>query len=55
MLALELAMKMVGIHLYTSEPHEDGRLIGEKPGGGYGFPLTKNMRDLLVGDDKQFF
>lgn len=52
--ALELAMNMIGIHLYTSEAHETGSLVWERPGGGYGFPLTKNMRDLLVGDDKTY-
>lgn len=26
----------------------------EKPGDGYGFPIPKNGRDLLIGADKIF-
>jgi hypothetical protein len=28
---------------------------GVAPGHGYGFPVAKNIRDLLIGDDKTFF
>ena len=55
MQALELAMKMIGVSLYTSDAHESGRLMWEKAGGGYGFPVTSNLRDLVIGEDKKFF
>jgi len=50
--ALELAMKMIGAFIYTSDHHASGNLIWEAPGRGYGFPVSHNIRDLLVGDDK---
>lgn len=52
--ALELAMQKIGIELYMSDAHEAGALVWERPGGGYGFPLPVNARDLLIGDDKAF-
>ena len=52
--ALLLALQMVGAELYSSEHHEAGRLVWEKEGGGYGFPLPRAMSDLLVGDDAIF-
>jgi hypothetical protein len=52
--ALELAFKMIGAILYTSEHHKAGRLMFQEPGQGYGFPVTSNMRDLLVGYDAQY-
>jgi hypothetical protein len=53
--ALEIALQLIGVQLYTSSYHDAGQLIFEKPGGGYGFPVPRNMRDLLIGDDtKQF-
>jgi hypothetical protein len=30
------------------------RLRWGEPNQGYGFPVTKNARDLLVGYDKEF-
>ena len=52
--ALEIAMKMIGAHLYTSKQHEAGELMFDKRGAGYGFPVPQNMRDLLIGDDAKF-
>jgi hypothetical protein len=53
--ALELALKMIGAQIYTSDHHASGKLMWLEPGKGYGFPVTNNIRDLLVGDDKKFF
>ncbi len=52
--ALELAMKMIGVTIYASDHHASGQLEWLKPGQGYGFPVTNNLRDLLEGDDKKF-
>jgi hypothetical protein len=49
--AVFLALQLVGIRLYNSDHHNAGRLIWLEPGQGYGFPVTNNVRHLLVGDD----
>ncbi len=53
--ALDIALRMVGSEIYTSDYHESGNLFLEAPGRGYGFPVPANMRDLLIGDDKKYF
>ena len=53
--AIALALQMIGAVIYTSEYHKSGRLMWEKPGGGYGFPVPQSARDLLIGDDANFF
>jgi hypothetical protein len=50
--ALELALKMIGALIYTSDHHAAGNLMWEAQGKGYGFPVSRTIRDLLVGDDK---
>jgi hypothetical protein len=50
--ALELALKMIGAVIYSSDHHASGSPMWEAPGKGYGFPVSRNIRDLLVGDDK---
>ena len=50
--ALELALKMIGALIYASDHHASGKLMWLEPGKGYGFPVTKGIRDLLEGDDK---
>ena len=52
--SLLFALQMIGVELYASESHKQGRLFWETPGAGYGFPVTRNIRDLLTGDDKKF-
>ncbi|MGE0034658.1 MAG: hypothetical protein AB7S93_03405 [Xanthobacteraceae bacterium] len=52
--ALDLALKMIGAQIYASDHHASGKLMWEAPGKGYGFPVGKNLRDLLVGDDKKY-
>lgn len=53
--ALLIAMQMVGAEIYTSDHHKSGELSWFAPGRGYGFPVASVIRDLLVGDDKEFF
>ena len=52
--ALDLAMKIIGVRLYVSGYHADGRLVWHEPGAGYGFPIVANSRDLLIGDDAKY-
>ena len=52
--ALYLTLQKIGASLYLSDYHKTGQLYWEKLGSGYGFPVPKNARDLLVGDDKRF-
>jgi hypothetical protein len=52
--ALQLALTMIGVQIYASDHHASGKLMWLEPGKGYGFPVTNNIRDLLVGDDKKF-
>ena len=50
--AILLAMNMIAANLYTSEYHRAGQLFWDQPGNGYGFPVSKVLRDLAQGDDK---
>lgn len=52
--ALHLTMQKIGIDLYVSAAHKAGTLMWGKPSNGYGFPIPKNGRDLLIGMDKIF-
>jgi len=52
--AISLTLQRIGVDLYMSDHHRAGRLVWERPGGGYGFPLPPNASDLLVGDDARF-
>jgi hypothetical protein len=52
--AIHLTLQIIGSQIYFSDYHKTGRLYFEKLGTGYGFPVPKNARDLLVGDDKRF-
>ena len=51
--ALELALRMIGAFVYTSDHHEAGNLMWEAPGQGYGFPVPNTIRDLLIGEDQK--
>ena len=53
--AIDLALHMIGSEIYTSNYHKAGKLFLEAPGGGYGFPVPKTLRDLLEGDDAKFY
>jgi uncharacterized protein DUF6968 len=52
--ALVMALQMIGVEIYTSRHHESGRLRWLAAGAGYGFPVSNNARDLLIGDDRKF-
>ena len=52
--AVYLTLQAIGADIYFSEYHKSGRLMLDRPGKGYGFPVPKNARDLLVGDDAVF-
>jgi len=54
MQALSIALVNIATQLYTSPEHESGKLRWDKPRNGYGFPIVKPLRNLLVGDDKVF-
>ncbi len=49
--AILLALQKIGIEIYTSDYHKRGQLTWFEPNQGYGFPVTKNVRDLLKGAD----
>jgi hypothetical protein len=53
--SLHLALTKIGVEIYTSDYHKSGHLAWGEPGKGYGFPVTQNLRDLLIGDDAKYF
>ncbi len=53
--ALHLNLCMIGVEIYASEEHESGKLQWTEPGQGYGFPMMKTVRDLMVGQDRDFY
>jgi len=53
--AMLLALHAIGTDIYTSDYHRSGRLSWERPGRGYGFPVPRTIRNLLIGDDAQNF
>lgn len=50
--ALVLALTCIGSSLYGSTFHTNGQLNWNDQASGYGFPVVSNLRELLVGDDK---
>lgn len=52
--AIHMAMQKIAKDLYASPYHKKGQLSWPGQGPGYGFPMAKNGRDLLVGNDKTF-
>lgn len=53
--SLTIALQMIGADLYTSTYHQDGSLRAYDKEDGYGFPVTSNLRGLLIGVDKMSF
>ena len=49
----DFTLQIIGAQLYTSTAHKDGGLDRDDLGEGYGYPVHKCMRDLLVGYDKE--
>jgi hypothetical protein len=52
--ALELALRMIGTIVYSSDLHRSGELVWQAPRQGYGFPVPNTIRDLLIGQDREF-
>ena len=52
MQALHLALELIGAQIYASDHHASGKLMWLEPGKGYGFPVTRGIRDILLGDDR---
>jgi hypothetical protein len=52
--ALLLTLQKIGADIYASAYHQAGQLVLGEPGRGYGFPVPRNGRHLLVGDDALF-
>ena len=52
--ALVLTLQSIGTSLYFSDYHKSGRLKWGDPNDGYGFPVPKDARDMLIGYDKRF-
>ena len=52
--ALSIALMNIAAQLYTSSYHRSGKLRWDKAGNGYGFPIAKPLRHLLVGEDRAF-
>jgi hypothetical protein len=50
--ALLIALKNIGAEIYASDAHRSGKLMWDRRGAGYGFPLAPGIRDLYEGDDK---
>ena len=50
--ALLVALMNIGAELYASDAHRSVKLMWDRPGAGYGFPLAPGIRDLYEGDDK---
>jgi hypothetical protein len=55
MQALVCALQMIAADIYSSDEHLSGRLMWGDPKEGYGFPVSKAMRDELRGNDAKFF
>jgi hypothetical protein len=51
--SLILALNKIAVELYTSEFHQNENLIWQEEMNGYGFPLSYNLKDISVGDDKK--
>lgn len=49
--AIQMALQKIGAEIYTSESHRSGKLVWDRAGNGYGFPVPQNIRHMLVGDD----
>lgn len=52
--AAYLAQEMIGAAIYASDLHKQGKLKWRRPENGYGFPVPRAMKDLLIGDDLTF-
>jgi hypothetical protein len=54
MQAVVLALQAIGSELYASDEHASGQLSWAEGRSGYGFPVPRIIRGLLVGDDAEY-
>ena len=53
--AIHNALLRIGTDLYNSSHHQRRKLWWVKPMVGYGFPVPKGARDILIGQDQAYF
>jgi hypothetical protein len=53
--ALNMAQQKIATDLYMSRYHHERKMSWIKPWVGYGFPMPKGARDLLIGSDKEYY
>jgi hypothetical protein len=53
--ALHLTLMHIGLELYGSPQHRERRLRWSRDVEGYGFPVPKGARDLLIGADAEYY
>lgn len=53
--ALQNALMKVGAELHFSSYHREGKMYWGEEGVGYGFIVHRSARDLLRGDDAEYF
>jgi hypothetical protein len=46
---------MIGLDINSSAYHLEGRLKWMDPWVGYGFPVPKEARDMLTGQDRELY
>lgn len=49
--ALTITLEMIGLLLYSSDEHATGNLYWEQRDQGYGFPVPREDRNRLIGED----
>jgi hypothetical protein len=54
MQALLCAMQKIGLELYFSDSYKSGKLSWSSDWNGFGLPVPKNARDMLIGEDAKF-
>lgn len=54
MQAVVLGLQAIGSEIYASDEHESGRLSWSEGRLGYGFPVPRIIRGLLIGDDAEY-
>ena len=53
--AVHSALTMIGLDINSSAYHLEGRLKWMDPWVGYGFPVPKEARDMLTGQDRELY
>lgn len=53
--AIHGALERIGTDLYGSPYHQQRKLWWVKPIVGYGFPVPRGAREILIGQDQVYF